>query len=466
MGRCIYGGIYDPGNPLSDKHGYRTDVLGALRELDIPVIRYPGGNFIATYHWEDGIGPRENRPARPELAWLGTETNEFGTDEFMHYLSVLSEGKEKRVEPYFCLNMGTGTLTEALAWVEYCNGTRNTYYANLRRKNGHKEPYNIKYWALGNEVWGPWQVEQMTAEDYAKKALQWSKALHLLDPSLQLILCGETGLSPWDLTVLLPNIHHITMHSIHIYSTSSQHLPNALSPLQAETAIESAASLIQIARIQAKIPPSVPVPKICFDEWNVWDPLRAPGEEGAEEKYTLSDALAVGVWLNVFIRQSRYVGMANLAQSVNVISPLMTSKDGIIKQTTWWPLWLYMGEQGGASWLDVAGSIDEDGVISLCVVNVSEEESFETDLLGVKGEVEVFTITGDNVKVTNTAEKEEVGIKESKWDGKGKYTFGKHSLTMLRWATGEKVVEVKRGEGERLDTRKLAWAGDRELERS
>ena len=171
MGRCIYGGIYEPGNPLSDANGYRTDVLSALRELDIPVIRYPGGNFVATYHWQDGIGPRENRPARPELAWLGTETNEFGksckeqhvpqmkglknllgTDEFMHWLEVLSEGREKRVEPYFCLNFGTGTLDEALAWVEYCNGTRNTYYANLRRKNGREEPYKIKYWALGNEV--------------------------------------------------------------------------------------------------------------------------------------------------------------------------------------------------------------------------------------------------------------------------------------------------------------------------
>jgi alpha-N-arabinofuranosidase len=171
MGRCIYGGIYEPGNPLSDANGYRTDVLSTLRELNIPVIRYPGGNFVATYHWQDGIGPRENRPARPELAWLGTETNEFGksckeqhvpqmkglnnllgTDEFMHWLEVLSEGREKRVEPYFCLNFGTGTLDEALAWVEYCNGTRNTYYANLRRKNGREEPYKIKYWALGNEV--------------------------------------------------------------------------------------------------------------------------------------------------------------------------------------------------------------------------------------------------------------------------------------------------------------------------
>jgi alpha-L-arabinofuranosidase len=148
MGRCIYGGIYDPDNSLSDKHGYRTDVIEALRELNLPVIRYPGGNFVATYHWMDGVGPREQRPSRPELAWLGTETNQFGTDEFLHWLSVLGPD----VQPYFCLNFGTGTLDEALAWVEYCNGTRNTYYANMRRKNGHEEPYNIKYWALGNEV--------------------------------------------------------------------------------------------------------------------------------------------------------------------------------------------------------------------------------------------------------------------------------------------------------------------------
>lgn len=149
MGRCIYGGIYDPESPHADSHGYRTDVLAALRELEIPVIRYPGGNFVATYNWEDGVGPRESRPPRPELAWLGTETNAFGTDEFMHWLSVLGGD----VEPYFCLNMGTGSLREALAWVEYCNGKGNTYYANLRRKNGREEPYNIKYWALGNEVW-------------------------------------------------------------------------------------------------------------------------------------------------------------------------------------------------------------------------------------------------------------------------------------------------------------------------
>lgn len=158
MGWCIYGGIYDPGSPLSDSQGFRKDVIAALRELDMAVIRYPGGNFVATYHWQDDIGPRESRPKRPELARLGFETNAFGTDEFIAWLDLMSEGKEKRVDPYICLNLGTGTLDEALAWVEYCNGTGETYWANERRKNGHVEPYRVMYWALGNEVWGDWQV--------------------------------------------------------------------------------------------------------------------------------------------------------------------------------------------------------------------------------------------------------------------------------------------------------------------
>ncbi|RDL39089.1 Glycoside hydrolase [Venustampulla echinocandica] len=486
MGRCIYGGIYDPGNPLSDTNGYRTDVLTALRELDIPVIRYPGGNFVATYHWQDGVGPKENRPARPELAWLGTETNQFGTDEFMHWLSVLGEGQEKKIEPYFCLNFGTGTLDEALAWVEYCNGTRNTYYANLRRKNGREEPYNIKYWALGNETWGPWQVGQMTATDYAKTASQWGKALKLLDPNLILILCGETGTTSWDYEVLKSCIKYVDMHSIHIYTTSSSHVPNAVAPLSAERSIETAAALIDIARIENNIPATAPRTTICFDEWNVWDPVRALGEDGAEELYTLSDALAVGVWLNVFVRQSKWVGMANIAQSVNVISPLMTTKDGIVKQATWWPLllfsrymrgwtvgthvrggaydgvtepaWLQGVLEQGASWLDVSACVNEEGVVTLAVVNISETEDFEVDLLGTSKDVEVFTVTGDNVKAVNVEGKEEVGVKESKWDGDGRYKFVKHSITMLRWQTGEKIVEVGKEESIRFDARKMVWS--------
>lgn len=460
MGRCIYGGIYEPGSPLADSNGYRTDVLSALRELDIPVIRYPGGNFVATYHWQDGIGPREQRPTRPELAWLGTEPNTFGTDEFMHWLSVLGEGKEQRVEPYLCLNMGTGTLDEALAWVEYCNGTKNTYWANKRRENGHPEPYKVKYWALGNEIWGPWQVEQMTKEDYAKKAAQWAKALRLLDPDLVLILCGETGVSSWDHWVLKECVQWADMHSIHVYTCSNDHLQNVTAPLSAERAIQCAGALIDIARIEAKVPPSKPPTKICFDEWNVWDPVRAPGELGAEEKYTLSDALAVGAWLNVFVRQSKYIGLAALAQAVNVISPLMTTKDGIIKQSTWEPLrlfskymrgwtlgvhvrsgsytgpttpdWLQGTLEEGAPLLDVSASVNEEGVISLVVVNIHESQDFETKVT-VTGDVEVYRVTGPSIQSANTAEKQEVTLKEEKWDGQGKFVFLRASMTMLRW---------------------------------
>lgn len=461
MGRCIYGGIYDPDSPLSDTNGFRTDVLAALRDLDIPVIRYPGGNFVATYHWQDGVGPRDQRPKRPELAWLGTESNQFGTDEFMQWLDVLSAGKESRVEPYLCLNMGTGTLDEALAWVEYCNGTRDTHYANLRRKNGHPEPYKVKYWALGNEIWGPWQIEQMTKEDYAKKAFQWAKALRLLDPSLVLILCGETGHASWDHHVLKECISVVDMHSIHIYTASAQHLPNVTAPLSAERAIQTAAALIDIARIENNVPPSKPATKICFDEWNVWDPERAPGEKGAEEKYTLSDALSVAVWLNVFVRQSKYIGMANIAQTVNVISPLMTTKDGVIKQTIWWPLELfskymrgwtvaahvscgsYTGEtvpvwlQGvlehGAPWLDVSAVVDDKGFANVAVVNISDKSDFETAVKGVYGPVEVHSVGGSDVNVVNVAGKEEVGVTRSEWSGEGNFRFPKHSLTLLRW---------------------------------
>ncbi|KKK22722.1 hypothetical protein P175DRAFT_0499024 [Aspergillus ochraceoroseus IBT 24754] len=465
MGRCIYGGIYDPGSPLSDENGFRKDVLEALKTLNIPVVRYPGGNFMATYHWLDGVGPKDQRPSRPELAWLGTETNQFGTDEFLKWCEVLE------TEPYFCLNFGTGTLDEALAWLEYCNGTRDTYYANLRRKNGRQEPYNVKYWALGNEVWGPWQVEQTTKEAYAHKAYQWAKALKLLDPSIQLILCGQDGTASWDYYTLkhcmLPvnsplstsGVPLIDMHSIHLYTASSSHLPNATAPLAAERAIEITSSLIDLARIENGVPNDQVRPTICFDEWNVWDPIRAEGSKGAEETYTLSDALAVGVWLNVFIRKSKDVGMACIAQTVNVISPLMTTKDGIIKQTTWWPLYLFSKYMRGwtisahvsaatydgetspkwvrgvkdTPWLDVSATLGEDGYVNVVVINIHEEKAFETKLDGPTGEVTVFTVTGENPTVTNMKGKEEVGISESTWSAQGSYVFPKHSLTLLRW---------------------------------
>lgn len=424
------------------------------------------------------------------MAWQGIESNEFGTDEFLKWCDIVG------TEPYFCLNFGTGTLDEgkqipfpyypypvlripypptAMAWVEYCNGTKDTHYTNLRRKNGHPEPYNVKYWALGNEVYGPWQICQSTKEDYAKKAYQWAKALKLLDPSLILILCGENGFSPWDSYVTRKCIRPhqsglsgtattslIDMHSIHLYTSSNDHVQNTTAPLAAERAIQIAVAMIDQARIENKVPASVPKQKICFDEWNVWDVYRSPGELGAEEKYTLSDALAVAVWLNVFVRQSKHIGMANIAQSVNVISPLMTTPEGVVKQATWWPLLLFSKYMRGSTlavhlrcaeyegetkpgwirgtvdtpWLDVSAALSDDGVISLAVVNVHPERDAEVLLQGPRSigiGVKVYTVTGEGVGATNMDGEDGVVVRESRWDAKGPYTFPRHSLTMLRW---------------------------------
>ena len=245
-----------------------------------------------------------------------------------------------------------------------------------------------------------------------------------------------------------------------------------MAPLAAEHAIEITARLIDLACISNGLPVGQPKPKICFDEWNVWSPIRAPGSMGAEEKYTLSDALAVGVWLNVFVRRSKDVAMACLAQSVNAISPLMTTKEGIMKQTTWWPLWLfcrfmkgetisvhvfceaYQGktargwwlgmrpEGGGIPWLDVAGCVNREGWVSVCVVNINEEKDWECNLMVDRGKldsvgerVRVYIMRGRNPGVTNLDGVEEVKVEEGIWDGKGLYTFPRHSLTMLRWKT-------------------------------
>ncbi|KAH8879241.1 alpha-l-arabinofuranosidase [Thozetella sp. PMI_491] len=473
MGRCIYGGLYEPQNKngLVDANGFRTDVIKCLKELDVPVVRYPGGNFVATYRWQDGIGPKENRPCRPELAWNGEETNQFGTDEFMEWCN------EVGAEPYLCLNMGTGSLEDALAWLEYCNSDKNTYYANLRRKNGREKPYGVKYWALGNEMWGPWQVEQHTKEDYAKKAIQWAKALKLQDPSIKLVLCGRDGCSDWDRYVLQQCIRWVDMHSIHYYSQGKTHYANISSTYAAERAIQITSALIDLARCEIDLSPFPDVsrittaprseqrPTICFDEWNIWDPERAPGNKGAEECYNLSDSLAMAIWLNIFIRNCNELGMATVAQSVNVISPLMTSPVGICKQTTYWPLLLFSKYMRGKSlavhvqcgaykgktspeWiestctvpkLDVSAATD-GGWVNLAVVNVDDSTSFETELTGIdpaSGEVQVFVVGGEGSSLadTNTEEHAAVTITERVWkpEGGNKYRFEKHSFTLLRW---------------------------------
>ncbi|PWY97771.1 glycoside hydrolase [Testicularia cyperi] len=375
LGRGIYGGIVDnPAKPspanlleVQDKGDARTkgrlawrkDVMQILAkdgQLEMPILRWPGGNFVSNYHWQDGIGPIEQRPKRIELAWLSTESNIFGTDEFIDYCRAL------KVEPYFCINMGTGTYEEALAWLEYCNGTGDTYWANLRRKNtGRHEPHNVKYWGLGNEMHGPWQVGFLNATDYTKLAKRWAHGMKLVDPSIRLVSCGNQGNSEWDREVLNGLIGVVDFHSIHLYSMlGHEHYSgvqgydyekNVFGPAAAERGIEICASLIDLAKIDKaqslldwsnrdqKV--AARDVKICYDEWNVWDELKAPGSSGLEQAYDYTDMLGVVAWLNILVRKSKDVGIACIAQSVNVISPLMTSPERLLFQTTYWPLALF-----------------------------------------------------------------------------------------------------------------------------
>ncbi len=463
LGRCIYGGIFEEGSALSDEYGFRRDVLDAARALHMPLLRWPGGNFVSGYHWLDGVGPRDQRPRRTDLAWFSEESNRFGTDEFMQYCRVLGS------EPYLCVNMGTGTLDEAQAWVEYCNGTGNTYWANLRRKNGHEEPYKVKYWGLGNEMYGPWQIGMLEAQDYVKKAREFAKVMKWTDPTIELVSCGETGVSDWDRTVIEGLASVVDHHSIHIYTGSDDYYSNVFAPHQAERAIRTSQSMIDMARYNQKIEHPV---SIAYDEWNVWYRQRDP-KSGLEEQYNLADALAVATYLNIFVRHCKSVKIANLAQLVNVIAPIFTNKEGMFLQTIYHPLRLFgehlqeialdvfvdsetytfspakessfwphrVADLGPFQFLDVSATCDAgEQTIALAVVNRDEQRAQTTtiqltDTTWVHNIV-AYEVGGEQPDIVNSFEHPDaITIKEQHLKEPGQtfsYTFPPHSFTLLR----------------------------------
>jgi alpha-N-arabinofuranosidase len=344
LGRCVYGGLYEEGSPLSDAEGFRTDVLDLLRDLRMGVLRWPGGNFASNYHWTDGIGPKDSRPHRPELAWGGVDTNRFGTDEFLRYCAAVG------TDPYICLNMGTGTLEEALGWIEYCNEKRRTHWAERRAANGRAEPYGVAYWGLGNEMYGQWQVGALSAEEYVAEATRWARAIRMLDPDVKLVSCGMNGWNDWDRVVVDGLAGLVDLHSLHIYTGSDDYWTNVLQPLQAERAIRCASGLIERAGYVQKLDR---VPRIAYDEWNVW--FRT--DDGTlEERYDFSDALAVGTYLNVFVRNCAWVAMANLAQMVNAIAPIVTTPETAAVQPIYYPVLLH-----AQAALDYAVDLHVDG---------------------------------------------------------------------------------------------------------
>jgi len=345
MGRCIYQGIYEPGSPLADERGYRKDVLAALKELNFSIIRYPGGNFLSGYHWLDGVGPKDRRPRRRELAWQSIETNQFGLNEFIDYSRVLG------TQPMLGTNFGTGTIEEAASLVEYCNAPTGSYYADLRAEHGYPRPHGVQYWCLGNEMDGPWQIGHLEAEAYALKAREAAKMMRWHDPTLKLTLCGSSGMGmstfpEWDRQALEICWEQVDYLSLHTYVGNRDNDTGSYLAVAVELAQQVDVLAATLCYVKSRLRSKRDV-YLSWDEWNVW--YKAQETRGGwteaphliEELYNLEDALVVAQWMNLFLRRSNVLKMACLAQVVNVIAPILTSSTGLVKQTTFYPFKLF-----------------------------------------------------------------------------------------------------------------------------
>ncbi len=356
MGRCIYEGIYDPASKLADENGLRIDVMAALRELNFRSMRYPGGNFLSGYRWEDGIGPKEMRPRRRDLAWQSIETNRFGTDDFMQFC------REINTEPMMGVNMGTGSIQDAANLVEYCNSPIGTQYSDLRAINGQPKPYGVKYWCIGNEMDGFWQIGHLDAVEYGKKAREAAKMMRWHDDSIELVLCGSSNSEmpsypEWDRVALELCWDQVDYHSMHYYAGNrTDDTPSylALSTVF-EDFVDTLAGVLRYVKAKTRSKKDV---YLSWDEWNVWnktfdvESMRGHWTEAPhliEEVYNLEDALVVAQWLNVFLRKADVLKIACIAQIVNVIAPILTTRDDMLKQTIYYPLLLFSQMASGNS---------------------------------------------------------------------------------------------------------------------
>lgn len=470
VGRCMYGGVYQEDSRLSDERGFRKDVMAAASEWGVPILRWPGGNFASGYHWQDGIGPKESRPRRYDPAWFKEEDNHFGTDEFVEYCRTIG------AEPYLCVNMGTGTIEEAANWVEYCNSTGNTSYANLRRKYGHAAPHNVRYWGLGNEVWGEFQIGHKSPEDYAKMALECGKLMKWVDPSVRLVACGFPA-PEWNRVVLEKLVHIADYISLHDYEGNDDYYEELGTIRNVEHNIELTAAAIELTDILrgrptplagalADVRTKKPI-QIACDEWNIWyrrHDLPPPHDisEAVDEKYSLRDALWTASVLNLFQRRGDKVTMANIATMVNAIGAVYTSDEGMFRQTIYFPMKLYRHECGAFAltsevdsptfssksfesvpYLDVSATLnDTRKALSIAVVNRHREEPIRTTLAvrnaRIGSPATAFEINGASPEIENSfSEPENVRIVQKGVGEAGEkfdYVFPAHSVTLLKLA--------------------------------
>ena len=341
MGRAVYQGVFDPGSPLSDQRGFRRDVIDALAPLRMPMVRYPGGNFVSNYDWRNGVGPRDRRPRRPDFAWRSIETNQFGTDEFMSWCQEIG------AEPMLAVNLGTAGAKEAAELLEYCNLPVGTSIADARAANGHPEPYRVKMWCLGNEMDAPWQAGHVSAPTYAERASAAGSLMKGLDPTIETVACGSsTNWLPtypeWDRIVVEECWNHIDYISAHHYSRNDDDdTASFLSQgVELDAIITQYRGLLDHVRAVKR---SFHRVHISFDEWNVW--YREMDTHGGfqeaphllEETYNLQDALVCAQYLHAFLRHADVVKVACLAQIVNVIAPILTRSDSLLVQSIYWP---------------------------------------------------------------------------------------------------------------------------------
>ncbi len=348
LGRAVYGGIYQPDHPMADEDGFRTDVIKQVKDMQVPIIRYPGGNFVSNFFWEDSVGPVADRKARLDLAWRTLEPNTFGLDEFAKWT------KKVNADIMMAVNLGTRGISDACNLLEYCNFSSGTKYSDLRIEHGAKDPYNIKLWCLGNEMDGEWQLGKKKMDEYGRISEETGKAMKLIDPSIELVSCGSSFMEmptfpQWEATTLEHNYDYVDYISLHqYYGNPNQDSPDYLAQSDdMEDFIHTVTSVCDYVKAKKR---SKKIINLSFDEWNVWFHSKKEEEDITqrnpwqiappllEERYNFEDALMVGLMIITLLKHADRIKIACLAQLVNVLAPIMTdAKGGSWKQTIYYP---------------------------------------------------------------------------------------------------------------------------------
>ena len=444
LGRAVYDGIYQPGNPLSDEEGFRKDVLDLVRDLQVPIVRYPGGNFVSSFVWEDSVGPVELRPKRVELAWRSLETNAVGIGEFSRWAAKAD------TQVMMALNLGTRGIADACNLLEYCNHPGGSKYSDLRISHGIKDPLGIKVWCLGNEMDGPWQLGHKTMQEYGRLAEETAKAMKIIDPSIELVSCGSSNLEmptfpEWEAVTLertYDYVDYVSMHNYYGNPTGDTADYLAVSD-DMDRFIHSVISTCDYVKSKKRGKKDI---NLSFDEWNVWfhsneadaDLMKNHPWQVAppllEDIYTFEDSLVVGLLMITLLRHADRVKMACLAQLVNVIAPIMTEQGGgkAWRQTIYYPFMLTSrygrgtvlspvlsspvhdtkthGDVTDVATVAVWNQEKEEVTIFAVNRNVSEDVALVTDVRSFEGYslVEHVVLENADMKAVNSALEEKV----------------------------------------------------------